>query len=143
MLLTAATFHSVIDPPYVVAAVEGLEIQLLTAVSMFVSVSGVIVQVATLKYVWNTMRCAIAATAAQRRPGLFGGERVVLLFRSHRGPTSTTSTAMQPHRSDQPHARSSDGKHRCSATARECVCCSVSVLWDLQPRASGKRASRP
>jgi hypothetical protein len=45
------------------------------------------------------------------------------LFRSHRGPTSTTSTAMQPHRPDQPHARSSDGKHRCSATARECVCC--------------------
>jgi hypothetical protein len=49
MLLTAATFHSVIDPPYVVAAVEGLEIQLLTAASMFASVSGVIVQVATLK----------------------------------------------------------------------------------------------
>ncbi len=48
-MLTAATFHSVIDPPYVVAAVEGLEIQLLTAVSMFVSVSGVIVQVASLK----------------------------------------------------------------------------------------------
>ena len=38
-MLTAATFHSVIDPPYVVAAVAGLEIQLLTAVSMFASVS--------------------------------------------------------------------------------------------------------
>jgi hypothetical protein len=49
MLLTAATFHSPIDPPYVVAAVEGLEIQLLTAALMFASVSGVIVQVATLK----------------------------------------------------------------------------------------------
>jgi hypothetical protein len=55
MLLTAATFHSVIDPPYVVAAVEGLEIQLLTAALMFASVSGVIVQVATLK-VGNAVR---------------------------------------------------------------------------------------
>ena len=49
MLLTAATFHQVIGPPYSVAAAEGLEIQSLTAKAMFASVSGVIVQVATLK----------------------------------------------------------------------------------------------
>ncbi len=70
MLLTAATFHSVIGPPYVVAAVEGLQIQLVTAVSMFASVSGV--------YDGGALGCAVVGGTVGGSVGKAVGESVGL-----------------------------------------------------------------